>query len=215
MTVTHDQVLEAIENIAETIENNETRLNELDSKIGDGDHGVNLKNGFRAVLESQEELKAKEDIGAILQEVGQILIDETGGSVGILYGTAFREAGTAVEGTESLELDDMVDMAAAACDEVERRGQVSTGEKTMFDTLKPFSDALAEAAESGYSESKALRYAESKAEEGMVKTEEMVARKGRAKYFGEDTLGHRDVGAVSTYLILSTAVETVTEDQSN
>lgn len=205
-----EQVIKSIKNVADAVRENEDHLTRLDSEIGDGDHGVNLKNGFDTVLEKLPELEEKNDIGGIIENVGEVIIRKMGGSVGMLYGTAVKEAGVAVKGSEEIELEGMVEMAVAARDEMKKRGRVEVGEKTIFDTLYPFAEALEEAYQKGESRERALEYALDKAKEGMERTEDMVAKKGRAKYLGEKTVGHKDVGAVSSYLMLKATIKTIT-----
>lgn len=208
-TVGKREILKIIENVAETVIDNEKKLTELDSKIGDGDHGVNLKQGFSSVLEKLSDLEEIEDIGAIMEEIGSTVMESTGGSVGILYGSAIKRMGEAVEGKKEIGTEKVVGMCKAADEAIKKRGQVEVGEKTMYDAIHPCAETIAESVEEGLSLKESLSKGVESAKEGLGKTKEMEAKKGRAKYFGEKTIGHKDVGAFSSYLMIKSAVETL------
>ena len=209
--IDREMLFEVFENVVETVNENKEELTELDSKIGDGDHGVNLARGFTSSMDEVSDLHDQGDIGEILKEVGSILMESIGGSVGILYGSAVQKAGDAIEGKDELSLEDLVSMIEAADQAIKKRGQVEVGQKTMYDTIHPFAESIKEGYEDGLGLDDALKKALVEAEEGMKSTQEMEAEKGRAKYFGEKTVGHIDVGAKSSYLIIKTAVNTIAE----
>ncbi|NHJ15112.1 MAG: dihydroxyacetone kinase subunit L [Candidatus Thorarchaeota archaeon] len=203
-------LLRVLANMSRTIEENENYLTELDSAIGDGDHGVNLKRGFDSLNDELPSFKDKE-IQVVLGEVGRLLLETVGGSVGVLYGSAIIEAGKTAGDKKDISLGDLVEIVEAAEGAIRSRGQVDVGQKTMFDTIHPFSVALREALEENLHLVDALNRGLEAAREGLESTKQMVATKGRAKYLGEKTLGHQDVGATSSYLMIESFVKTIQE----
>ena len=203
-------IVKIIENIAKAVEENKEYLTELDSKIGDGDHGVNLTRGFSSVVKKLPCLK-NEDIHALLNTVGSTLLESVGGSVGILYGTAVMKAGEAVKGKEKIRLEDLVKMSEAAEREIKKRGHADVGDKTVLDTIHPFVETLREASEENLPLMCALERSVKAAKKGMESTKQMIAKKGRAKYFGKKTLGHQDVGATSCYLMMESMLKSLRE----
>ncbi|NHI84248.1 MAG: dihydroxyacetone kinase subunit L [Candidatus Thorarchaeota archaeon] len=213
-SIQKEDLLRALGNISKIIAENENYLTELDSAIGDGDHGVNLRRGFDSLNDKLPSFKDKE-IHEILVEVGRSLLETVGGSVGVLYGSAIIEAGKAVGDKKEISLDDLVRMVDAAEGAIRSRGQVDVGEKTMLDTIHPFSVALREATEENLHFADTLDRGLEAAKKGLESTKQMVAKKGRAKYLGEKTLGHQDVGATSSYLMIESFVETIKEIDQN
>jgi len=191
---------------ANLIAANKDYLTELDSAIGDADHGINMERGFQAVLLKLPSL-ADQDIGSICKAVGMTLISTVGGASGPLYGTLFLQMGAATAGKQALSLPDWVAALQAGVDGVAKRGKAVPGDKTMLDSLLPGVAALksAVAQETGFSQ--ALSLSEQAARQGMVATIPWVARKGRASYLGERSAGHQDPGATSSHLLLQAAAE--------
>ena len=202
--------LVVLRNIVKTIEENEEQLTELDSAIGDGHHGVNLNRGFQVIIEALPDYKDK-DIPGLLNDVGNILLETVGGSVGVLYGSAIIKAGTALGSKNQIDLDDLVRMVIAAEDGIKSLGHAEVGDKTMIDTIHPFQEALREASEKKMSLADALEFSVEAAKRGLESTKDMVATKGRAKYLGEKTRGHQDVGATSAYLMMEALLKTIKE----
>ncbi|HEX9037361.1 MAG TPA: dihydroxyacetone kinase subunit DhaL [Ktedonobacterales bacterium] len=176
-------------------------LTELDSAIGDADHGVNMDRGFTAVMERLPNV-AEADIGSVLKAVGATLVSTVGGASGPLYGTAFLRAGMALAGKQELEAEDAGAALTAAVEGVMARGKAQRGEKTMLDALGPALDAFQAQAAAGAPLEEALRAAADAAEEGMRATIPLLATKGRASYLGERSVGHQDPGATSSALLL-------------
>lgn len=206
------EVFEVIETVIDTVKEEEERLTELDSKIGDGDHGVTLSQGFTSLSHELPDLREEDDIGTIVEKSGYIIMEEMGGTVGALYGSAIRKAGEAVKGREKIGFEDIVKMAEASDQEIEKRGQVGVGEKTMYDAVHPFTKELRNSLENELHLEEGLKSALESAKKGMEKTKEMKAKKGRAKYFQEKSVGHVDVGAMSSYLMLKSAIEALTSE---
>lgn len=210
MAVTKDKVLEWIRAFAQVIADNKDYLTELDSPIGDADHGANMHRGFRAVLEKLPENEDK-DIGKILMGVGMSLLSKVGGAGGPLYSTVFIQMGKSIDGRMEFELADWANALEAATEGVVRLGKASPGDKTMVDALTPAVQALKEATEQGLTLEEGLKKSAKAAEEGMIATIPLVARKGRASYLGERSAGHQDPGATSTFLLLDTAAKSWVE----
>jgi len=177
-------------------------LTQLDAAIGDADHGANMTRGFSAVEAKLDGLDGGTPPGKILVLAGSTLVSTVGGASGPLWGSAFRRAGKALGEQPSAtgaELADALDAAVAAIVEL---GAAERGDKTMVDALAPAVDALRASLASGASLPDALGAARTAAEDGMRATVPMLARKGRASYLGERSIGHQDPGAASTALVL-------------
>jgi dihydroxyacetone kinase-like protein len=207
MSISRNAVLDWIKSYAGAIGENKDYLVQLDSAIGDGDHGANMDRGFQAVLAKLPGVSDK-DIGAIFKTVGMTLVSTVGGAGGPLYGTFFMQLGTATAGKMELTLSDWVAALQAGVDGVMARGKAVLGDKTMVDALMPALDALKAAQANSPSISEALRHSAEAAEQGMHATIPLVARKGRASYLGERSAGHQDPGATSSHLMLKTAADT-------
>ena len=206
MAVTKNNVLEWIRAYAEVIAENKDYLTELDSAIGDADHGANMHRGFKAVLDKLPDNEDK-DIGKILMGVGMALLSKVGGAGGPLYSTVFIQMGKSIDGKTEFDLADWANALEAATEGVVRLGKASPGDKTMVDALTPAVEALKEASEQGLTLGEGLEKSAKAAEEGMIATIPLVARKGRASYLGERSAGHQDPGATSTFLLLDTAAK--------
>jgi dihydroxyacetone kinase-like protein len=204
--VSKASVIAWIRKLADVYRDNRQYLSQLDSPIGDADHGINMDRGFQKVLEKLPDMESK-DIGAILKTVGMTLVSTVGGAGGPLYGTLFMRAGMAVDGKEELSAGDLVPLFEAALEGVVQRGKAELNDKTMVDALTPAVAALKEAVGKGDSLSQVLAKATGAAETGMKATIPLQARKGRASYLGERSIGHQDPGATSTYLLFKTAAE--------
>lgn len=208
MRITAEHVIRFIEDVAARVKEQRAFLTELDSAIGDADHGINLDRGFSAVITKLPTV-ADKDIGSILKTTGMTLVSTVGGASGPLYGTAFLRAGMALADKHELREDDLVAALEAALEGIMMRGKASRGEKTMIDAIAPAIDALKAARADGAELRAALRAATDAAEAGMKATIPMLATKGRASYLGERSVGHQDPGATSAYLMATVLRETV------
>ena len=207
MSVSRDDVLQWLSNCARVIAEKRDYLIELDAAIGDADHGANMDRGFQALLKKLPEL-ADKDIGAIFKTAGMTLVSTVGGAGGPLYGTFFLQAGTIAAGKTELGLADWTAALEAAIRGVMARGKASPGDKTMLDALLPALEALKKSANAGEELASALQASAEAAQQGMLATIPLVARKGRASYLGERSAGHQDPGATSSYLLLQAAADT-------
>jgi dihydroxyacetone kinase-like protein len=186
---------------AAAIEAEADHLTQLDSAIGDGDHGVNMTRGMRAVLAAVDGQDA-EPPGRVLITAGKTLVSSVGGASGPLWGTALRRAGRAAGDAEALDGPTLATALEAALAGVRELGAAEPGDATMVDALDPAVRALREAVESGGDLGAALDAAADAARTGARATVPMQARKGRASYLGERSVGHEDPGAASTALIV-------------
>src|SRR5579863_4336623 len=181
MPIATEDVVRWIQQVASVLHENREYLTQLDSPIGDADHGINMDRGFKAVLDKIPGV-ASMDIGSILKTVGTTLVSTVGGASGPLYGTAFLRAGMATSGKHELYEADVVTMLEAALEGIKARGKAQPGEKTMLDALTPALAAAKEAEAKRLGLPQILRRASDAAEAGMKATIPMLATKGRASY---------------------------------
>lgn len=203
-------LLEIVENMSKNIIENKELLTELDRAIGDSDHGINMTKGFSAVNNKLGEMEGK-DWGYILKTVAMTLISTVGGASGPLYGTGFLRAATVVDGKMEIDYIDIINMFQQAIEGIKMRGKSDKGDKTMLDSLIPAFEALKSAYEERQHIKIAFQRAEKSALEGVEYTKTIIARKGRASYLGERSIGHQDPGATSSYIIIKSITE-VLED---
>ena len=183
-------------------------LTELDAAIGDADHGINLDRGFSAVAAGLA-ANPPADVSAALKAAAMTLMRTVGGAAGPLYGTFFLRASTSCAGLERLSPADWVTAFCQGAEGVRQRGKAEPGEKTMLDALLPAGQAMSEALQEGAGPAEILGRGERAAEAGMKATVPMRARKGRASYLGERSVGHQDPGATSAYLLIRAAASTL------
>ena len=207
--MSYSQASEWIRAFAAAVADNKEYLTELDSAIGDADHGINMNRGMQAVLGKIDGMSA-DDVGALLKTVGMTLVSTVGGAGGPLYGTLFLQMGTAAAGKPELSADDWAAALAAGVAGVRSRGKAELGDKTMVDALVPAVEALRASLAEGADFDDALRRSAQAAEEGMKATIPLVARKGRASYLGDRSANHQDPGATSSWLLVHAAAETFT-----
>lgn len=201
MAATKQDVIAFIKAADERIEEHAQELTDLDQAIGDGDHGINMNRGFKAVIEKLPTFEDK-GIDTILKQVGMTLVSTVGGASGPLYGTAYMRAGMAVKGKEELDAEDISKIFEAAIGGIQARGKATTGEKTMLDAIIPAKEAYDKAIADGKTIAEALADAEDAAWKGVDYTKTIIATKGRASYLGERSIGHQDPGATSiSYMI--------------
>jgi dihydroxyacetone kinase-like protein len=207
VSISRNAVVDWIKAVAAGIAANKDYLTQLDSDIGDADHGANMDRGFQAVLSKLPGVSDK-DIGTVFKTVGMTLVSTVGGAGGPLYGTFFIQMSTTAADKLELTLADWAAALQSGVAGVVMRGKANLGDKTMVDALTPAVEALKAASAEGASLPEALRRSEQAAEQGMRDTIPLVARKGRASYLGERSAGHQDPGATSSHLILKIAADT-------
>jgi len=207
MAVGKHELLQWLELLQKVYAENRQWLTELDSAIGDADHGINMDRGFTAV---KAELSAHvpSDIRSVFQTVATALIRHVGGAAGPLYGTFFLRAAAACAGKTEIEAAGALALFQAGIEGVGQRGKAVAGDKTMMDALLPALDAMRKAFEEGAGLAAILDVGAAAAHAGMLGTIPMQARKGRASYLGARSIGHQDPGATSSYLLIKAAADT-------
>ena len=197
-----------VREFARLVEENRDRLTDLDSAIGDADHGVNMVRGLTAVVADLDS-GAPDSPAALFKRTGMKLVSTVGGASGPLYGTAFLRMATAAGPDGELDGPGFAKVLRAGLDGVVARGRAEPGDKTMVDALAPAVDALDAALAAGGSLAEAIEAAVAAAERGRDATIPLVARKGRASYLGERSAGHQDPGATSVTLLVTAAATTL------
>ena len=206
MNITAADVRGWIEDYASVIAEHRAELVRLDTAIGDGDHGTNMDRGMRAATAKLAEVDG-DDVGALLKAVGMALISKVGGAAGPLYGTFFLRFASAAGAVEALDLPAFAAAMRAGLDGLVARGKAERGDKTMVDALAPAVDALERHRDDP--PGVALEAARRAADEGRDATVALQARKGRASYLGERSIGHQDPGATSAALLIQAATQTL------
>lgn len=205
---TKEQIVQWLKNLAEVLIENKEYLTQLDAAIGDADHGINMKRGFDRVMEKLPTV-ADQDIGSILKTTGMTLISSVGGASGPLYGTFFMRGGMAAAAKEELTGEDLAALLQAGVDGIIQRGRAQPGDKTMVDAWLPALEAMKDSLDEDDDTIVALEAAVEAAEQGMQDTIPLQAKKGRASYLGERSIGHQDPGATSSYLMLKSLLDTL------
>lgn len=204
------QIVTWLTNCSAVYAENRDMLTELDAAIGDADHGLNMERGFGEVAAKLPTV-ADKDLANIFKVTGMSLLSKVGGASGPLYGTFFIRAATKSAAKESLTLTEFIDALQAGVDGVVGRGKAEPGDKTMCDAWWEVIAAGQSALESGSEIGAALESMAQAAASGVEKTIPMQARKGRASYLGERSIGHPDPGATSTKLMIETLSKVVNE----
>ncbi len=184
---------------------NKVSLTDLDAAIGDGDHGANMDRGMRAAVAALDDTHLA-SASALFTKVGMTVVSTVGGASGPLFGTMFLRIGAALGDTPEVSLAQLATALRAGLDGVVARGKAEPGDKTMYDALAPAVDALENAASAGVDKADALKLALVAAENGRDATTPMLARKGRASYLGERSVGHQDPGATTVALLMAAAI---------
>ncbi len=187
-----------IANAAQSIEANSARLSELDAAIGDGDHGANMARGMGAVT-TKLNATTSADLAGLFKTIGMTLLSSVGGASGPLYGGFFLELAKQSAGKTELDAPALAALLGAGLGDIRRRGKAEPGDKTMVDALIPAIDALAAATDLASGTAKAAEAARAAA----TATAPLLARKGRASYLGERSIGHEDPGANSVALLFA------------
>ena len=199
---------EAGQDIADQAE----QLTALDAAIGDADHGTNMRRGFNAVREGLAEQPPEATPGQLLDLAGRRLISAVGGAAGPLWGQALRRAGRAMGELDRVDAATLADALDAGVAAMAKLGGAQTGDKTMIDALQPAAISLREAVEAGRPLQEAVAAAAGAARAGAAATGPMLARRGRAAYLGERSIGHDDPGATSAAIIVEALRRSVGSD---
>ena len=201
-----EQFIRWIKAYAKIIEEQKEQLTDLDREIGDGDHGVNMNRGFAAV-EKKLESAPVGGLGGIAKLIASTLISTVGGSSGPLYGTFFLKMAITLGAKSEVSGEDLQKAMEAGVQGIKTLGKSDEGEKTMLDTLCPALKAFEQALSESKSTPEAFAVAAEAAKSGMEATTPMLAKKGRASYLGERSVGHQDPGATSAYFLIKSAAE--------
>jgi len=197
-----------LEAFADRLRERREELTQLDSAIGDADHGINMDRGFSAVRAKLDEL-VEADLGGFAKGVGMTLISTVGGASGPLYGTFFLRLATSFSDRASVTPQELGQALRAGLDGVRQRGKAELDDKTMVDAMSPAVDAYEAASGDGIGP--ALTAAAMAAAEGRDRITPLVARKGRASYLGERAANHQDPGATSTTILFESLRDAVAE----
>jgi dihydroxyacetone kinase-like protein len=206
LTITSADVLAMLERVATDMEARKDQLCALDAAIGDGDQGVTMAIGFRAIRKGLEGLTGQ-DIGTIVTRSGLTFNGAAASTIGALFATACLRAGREVKGREDVGLPEVAWMLEAALIGIQERGKAQLGDKTVLDALSPAAGAAREAADAAVPLQEGLQRALAAAEAGLKSTIPMKAKIGRAAWIADRTVGHQDPGATSFYLMFKSAVE--------
>ena len=185
-----------VRTIAQTVLDNEKYFGDLDAVVGDGDFGYSMARGFEIVIGDWDSID-RTDIGTFLKKVAVTITGRIGGTSGPIWGTAFIRAGAAAGDRTEITADDAIAMLRAAIDGIKARGQSDLGDKTLLDALVPAVDRLEAELHNGADPQAALDATASTAREHAEATRDMLARRGRAAYTGERSIGTLDAGAVA------------------
>ena len=199
-TVSLDQLTAWLARFEALVTEQRAYLTELDSAIGDADHGANMARGMTAVIEKIGAAHAGA-VDELFKAVGMTLVTSVGGASGPLYGTFFLRLGMNAGAAKTLDGAALGTALRAGLEGVVARGKAEIGDKTMFDAMSPALDAYDAAIAAGSDVAAAAQAAFAAAQAGRDATLELVARKGRASYLGERSAGHLDPGATSTTLL--------------
>lgn len=197
-----------VRRFADLVAEERDHLTELDSAIGDADHGTNMDRGMKAAVAALDEL-GPAGAGPMFSKVGMTLVSTVGGASGPLYGTLFLRMGTTLGDVPGVPLEQVGAALRAGLDGVVARGKAVAEDKTMYDALAPAVDALEAGLKDGLPLGEALGRAREAADAGRDATIPMLARKGRASYLGERSVGHQDPGATSVALLVAAAADTL------
>lgn len=193
--------------IADKILANEPYLTEVDSAIGDGDHGIGMATGMKNVKEVLLDMEGEKNVYSIFEEAGKAMLLSMGGASGVIFGSLYLEGALGTESKDYLTAEDLKAMEEKSLKAIQERGKASVGDKTMVDALAPAVEAMQQHYTEGLE--KMLEEAEAGALRGVENTKDCIARFGRAKSLGERALGFQDAGATSTWLIFQSMREFV------
>lgn len=206
MRLTIEETKEMLNFMADKIISQEPMLTEIDSKIGDGDHGIGMKIGFTALKEQLPDVEPK-SINDLFKWTGMTILDAMGGASGVIFGTLFISGYTAVEKVDYLDLGILAEMLEKSLEAIKIRGKAKLGDKTMVDSLEPAVRALSEMAGKKSSFRDGTAAAAKAAWQGVELTKKYEAKKGRAQSYGNRSVGLPDPVAVSAAIIMEGIAE--------
>ncbi|HEY8891311.1 MAG TPA: dihydroxyacetone kinase subunit DhaL [Clostridium sp.] len=195
--------------VADTIIENKPLLTEIDSKIGDGDHGIGMECGFEKVKSKLNEMESFQNINLIFKTVGRTMITSMGGASGIIFGTMFEGGAKTIDSKEVLDCQSLTELMRGSLTSVKKRGKAEVGDKTMIDAFEPAVIAMENVKNDDLVT--LLTNAEEAAKKGMEDTKKYVAKFGRAKSLLERSIGFQDAGATSVWIIFRAMKEYVSK----
>ena len=197
-------IKDALEAVVKVLTAEKDYLSDLDAKVGDGDHGINMARGADAAIEAFEDLDDTEDLKKVLTAIGEAVVMNVGGTAGPLYGTAILEAAKVIDENSSPDILTLEKVFGAAVTGVQKRGHAQKGDKTMLDVLIPIHECFKPENTIGKSVEEVMIEARDAGRDGVEYTKTIPARRGRASYLGERSIGFEDPGAVSSLMICRT-----------
>ena len=197
---------EWVRRFARLVAENRDLLTELDAAIGDADHGSNMDRGMTAAVAALDD-SPPATAGALFSKVGMTLVSSVGGASGPLFGTLFLRMGSTLGDADNVSAADVAAALRAGLEGVVARGKAGPDDKTMYDALAPAADALEAALDEQATLAAGMKAAREAATAGRDATTPMLARKGRASYLGERSVGHQDPGATTVALLFEAATE--------
>ena len=200
--------IEMVKQVALSIIDSEPLLTDADRNLGDGDHGLGMERGMKAVIEKIESSSFNQ-ISDVFKSAGMAMMSSMGGASGALFGTLFRNGGKALDGKETLDSEGLKSFLNAANEGVKSRGGASPGDKTMIDALEPAAQKASENISLPLYE--LISLVSQAADRGKEESKDMIATMGRAKTLGERSLGHPDAGACSVAIILKSMSEFINQ----
>jgi len=203
-----EDVIRIFERISQIMEENKDELCRLDGALGDGDTGLTMSKGFKAIVNHFPNLDG-EDIGGLLIQSSMVMGETVASTLGTLVSTALMRGGKAVKGKSELSGEDLVRMFEAMAQGIADRGKAKVGEKTILDSLVPAAEALAAAWKRGASLGEMLKEAAEAAMQGAERTVSMQSQHGRASRYLERSVGHKDPGATVGALIVKGFADSV------
>lgn len=182
-------------------------LTEVDSQIGDGDHGIGMERGMKKALDKLAAMENGSNVYALFQEMGKTMLMSMGGASGVIFGTMFMGGAKGKPESDTLDCAGLTALMADSLKQIQERGKAQVGDKTMVDALSPAVDSMKAYAGSDLAE--LLAQAAEAARAGMEATKDYQAKYGRAKSLMERAIGHQDAGATSTWIIFRAMAEYV------
>jgi len=201
MTGTLKDVEFVMSTVTQTILDNETYFGDLDAVVGDGDFGYSLARGFE-ILRDEWDTLDRSDPGTFLVKIAGTVSARIGGTSGPIWGTAILRAGAQLRGKDEFDHEDVVRALRASVEGIKARGKAELGEKTLMDALVPAIDTLEAEAGAGKNPAEVVRAMATTAREAAENTKPMQARRGRASYTGERSIGSVDAGAMAIAVLL-------------
>ncbi|RBW68379.1 dihydroxyacetone kinase subunit DhaL [Bacillus taeanensis] len=196
-----EQTVEMFKYVAEQVINSKPYLTEIDSAIGDGDHGIGMAIGFEAAVNKLNSGSFK-TVNAVFSEIGMAMISSMGGASGVIFGTMFIGKVAKLPQETNLSLPFLSTIFTDALAAIKKRGKAELGDKTMIDAFEPAVVSLQQSVSNNKTLLEGLKEAEKKAAEGVENTKNYTAKFGRAKSLGERAVGYQDAGATSVSIII-------------